>query len=329
MLPCSERWGWSSVSWGWCAWCVSLARCTNWLASTEGPFQRNGRRQRDNRLLLVGDGEEPEAVLGVATTVFRWNALRGADWLWVTGNPLSRFAAVATMDGAHVVVVKRPLLPGVAQAAAANRHRCIAAARSRSESQDGTSERRPGHLALPVPPSDVTRPSAHSGSRVGRSGGCRRTTGVRSIRFLGPDRRDRGRDRGRRRYAVLRVRSSGWRQVHARSQPSDPLHDRLVPLEDLRTAIGGRRLLTRVGFVSTAGTIRGGFAILAGSGLVIYGEVSPSPGRIVCLHGTEQVSADEVEGLATLMGQHQLLLVNWPRALIAQADPHELDRLLR
>jgi hypothetical protein len=134
--------------------------------------------------------------------------------------------------------------------------------------------------------------------------------------------------------AVRRVRSasseaSGWRQVHVRSQPSHPLHHRLVPLEDLRTAIGGRGLLTRVGFVSTAGTIRDGFAIRAGSGLVIYGERSPSAVRIICLHGTDQVSADEVEGVATLMGQHQLLVVNWPRALVAQADPHALGRLLR
>ena len=61
-------------------------------------------------LILTGDGVEPEAVLGVATTVLRWNALGGTDWLWVTGNPLSRFAAVATPDGAHVIVVKRPIL---------------------------------------------------------------------------------------------------------------------------------------------------------------------------------------------------------------------------
>jgi hypothetical protein len=62
-------------------------------------------------LVLMADGGEPEAVLAVATTVFRWGALHGAESLWVTGNPLSRFAAVATPDGAHVVVVKRPLLP--------------------------------------------------------------------------------------------------------------------------------------------------------------------------------------------------------------------------
>jgi hypothetical protein len=62
-------------------------------------------------LLLTDDGVEPEAVLGVATTVFRWGALNGAEWLWVTGDPLSRFAAVATPDGAHVIVVKRPILP--------------------------------------------------------------------------------------------------------------------------------------------------------------------------------------------------------------------------
>lgn len=61
-------------------------------------------------LMLTADGVEAEAVLGIATTVFRWNALRGTDWLWVTGNPLSRFAAVATPDGAHVIVVKRPIV---------------------------------------------------------------------------------------------------------------------------------------------------------------------------------------------------------------------------
>ena len=61
-------------------------------------------------LRLTDDGVEPEAVLGVSTTVFRWRALNGAEWLWVTGDPLSRFAAVATPDGAHVIVVKRPIL---------------------------------------------------------------------------------------------------------------------------------------------------------------------------------------------------------------------------
>jgi hypothetical protein len=62
-------------------------------------------------LLLTGEGDEAEAILAVATTVFRWGALDGVEWLWVTGNPLSRFAAVATPDGSHVVVVKRPILP--------------------------------------------------------------------------------------------------------------------------------------------------------------------------------------------------------------------------
>ena len=59
-------------------------------------------------LLLRACEKEPEVVLSVATTAFRWGALNGHDQLWVTGDPLSRFAAVATPDWQHIVVVKRP-----------------------------------------------------------------------------------------------------------------------------------------------------------------------------------------------------------------------------
>ncbi|HTN99795.1 MAG TPA: hypothetical protein VL068_03880 [Microthrixaceae bacterium] len=62
-------------------------------------------------LLLEASDEEPEAILSVSTTVFRWEAFHEADVLWVVGDPRSRFAAVATTDGEHVVVVKRPWSP--------------------------------------------------------------------------------------------------------------------------------------------------------------------------------------------------------------------------
>ena len=59
-------------------------------------------------LLLEASDEEPEAVVSVATTVFRWHVLHGAEVLWVVGDPRSRFAAVAARGGQYVVVVKRP-----------------------------------------------------------------------------------------------------------------------------------------------------------------------------------------------------------------------------
>lgn len=59
-------------------------------------------------LYLERSDDEPDAILSLSTTVFRWEALDGATELWVVGNPRSRFAAVATPDGRHVVVVKRP-----------------------------------------------------------------------------------------------------------------------------------------------------------------------------------------------------------------------------
>lgn len=83
--------------------------------------QRQGWRLRDARFRVVGGGngqpalvldatpEEPEAVLSVSTTVFRWGALHGASRLWVTGDPTTRFAAVATEAFDSVLVVKRPL----------------------------------------------------------------------------------------------------------------------------------------------------------------------------------------------------------------------------
>ena len=74
-------------------------------------FKVVGRGNGQPALLLVADSNEPEAVLSLSTTVFRWGALEGIGWLWVTGDPQSRFAAVATPDGAHVIVVKRPILP--------------------------------------------------------------------------------------------------------------------------------------------------------------------------------------------------------------------------
>jgi hypothetical protein len=59
-------------------------------------------------ILLEATQAEPEAVVSVSTTTFRWDALNGASALWIVGNPLSRFAAVATTDGEHVFWVTRP-----------------------------------------------------------------------------------------------------------------------------------------------------------------------------------------------------------------------------
>ena len=73
-------------------------------------FNVRGAGNGQPALLLTDDGAEPEAVLSVATTVFRWRVLAGVEWLWVAGNPRSRFAAIATQDGEHVIMVKRPLL---------------------------------------------------------------------------------------------------------------------------------------------------------------------------------------------------------------------------
>lgn len=95
---------------------VRVARVRR-LASKDGWRQRSalfrmvGRGNGQPALLLAADDHEPEAVVSVSTTVFRWNALAGVQTLWVTGDPLSRFAAVATPGFEHVIVVKRPLLP--------------------------------------------------------------------------------------------------------------------------------------------------------------------------------------------------------------------------
>lgn len=59
-------------------------------------------------VLLHEDDREPEVVLGVSTTVFRLPPLHETEWLWITGEPLSGFAAIASPDGDHVIVVKRP-----------------------------------------------------------------------------------------------------------------------------------------------------------------------------------------------------------------------------
>jgi hypothetical protein len=87
-----------------------ISRVSGWR-QRKAQFRVVGGGNGQPGLLLEADESEPEAVLGVATTVFRWNALAGKKTLWVTGDPLTRFAAVATPDFAHVIVVKRPLLP--------------------------------------------------------------------------------------------------------------------------------------------------------------------------------------------------------------------------
>jgi hypothetical protein len=98
-----------------------LAARTGWR-KRKAAFNVVGAGNGQPALLLVGEGDDPEAVLGVATTVNRWGALNGIDWLWVAGNPLSRFAAVATPDGRRVIVVKRPILPWWRERLRANRH---------------------------------------------------------------------------------------------------------------------------------------------------------------------------------------------------------------
>lgn len=81
-------------------WRVRRAR----FRVADSPSTPNGQLA----LLLEESEDEPEAVVSVSTTVFRWEALEDADMLGVVGDPRSRFAAVATMDGQHVVCVKRP-----------------------------------------------------------------------------------------------------------------------------------------------------------------------------------------------------------------------------
>jgi hypothetical protein len=86
-----------------------LAARDGWQ-SREARF-RVGMGGRQPALVLASDGVKPEAVLSVSTTVLRWNVLNNEHRLWVTGDPFSRFAAVATPKLDHVVVVKRPRLP--------------------------------------------------------------------------------------------------------------------------------------------------------------------------------------------------------------------------
>lgn len=61
-------------------------------------------------LVLLPSADEPEAVLSVATTVWRWGALVDVSTVWLTGDPLTRFAAVSPGDFVTVVVVKRPIM---------------------------------------------------------------------------------------------------------------------------------------------------------------------------------------------------------------------------
>jgi hypothetical protein len=84
--------------------------------------QTQGWRCRSSRFRVIGGGNgqpalmlwatasEPEAVLSVSTTVFRWGAFSNAKSVWLTGDPGTRFAAVATPDFGTVIVVKRSLL---------------------------------------------------------------------------------------------------------------------------------------------------------------------------------------------------------------------------
>jgi hypothetical protein len=84
--------------------------------------ERHGWRRREARFRVVGGGngqpglvllpskDEPEAVLSVSTTVFRRGALAGHEWLWLTGDPLSRFAAVSTPDRDTAIITKRPMI---------------------------------------------------------------------------------------------------------------------------------------------------------------------------------------------------------------------------
>lgn len=69
-----------------------------------------GRGNGQPALVLRQSHTEEEAVLSISTTVWRWDALEGSRHVWVTGNPKSRFAAVAPQDMRAIVVVKRPLM---------------------------------------------------------------------------------------------------------------------------------------------------------------------------------------------------------------------------
>jgi hypothetical protein len=71
-----------------------------------GPGGVNGQPA----LLLLPAASEPEAVVSVSTTAFRWRALDGVDEVWVAGNPTSRFAVAAPAGPGDLIIVKRAWL---------------------------------------------------------------------------------------------------------------------------------------------------------------------------------------------------------------------------
>ena len=121
LVPASEAIGSSIVIVGLMGLGLGVAGLVRTLR-IERLVAREGWRRRQARFRVVGGGNgqpglvllaagaEPEAVLTVATTVFRWGALNGHDVLWLTGDPQSRFAAVATPALDVAIVVKRPVV---------------------------------------------------------------------------------------------------------------------------------------------------------------------------------------------------------------------------
>jgi hypothetical protein len=79
------------------------------METTRCSISSCGRGNGQPALVLLPTDDEPEAVLSVSTTVFRWGAIDGSESVWLTGDPLTRFAAVASENFAAIIVVKRPL----------------------------------------------------------------------------------------------------------------------------------------------------------------------------------------------------------------------------
>jgi hypothetical protein len=115
----------------------------------------------------------------------------------------------------------------------------------------------------------------------------------------------------------------GFRKVHVRDQIPQPLLDATLNLHELASAVGkNATMLDGVSYAGVAGLVENAFALRLISSIEIYGLVRDSRLHVAGFQNTRvnNVPDEDVRHLDEFAVRHQLLLVDWRRVQIIEAN---------
>ncbi len=128
-------------------------------------------------------------------------------------------------------------------------------------------------------------------------------------------------------YAEEQTAEGGFKNLYVRSEVPSPLAQTGLTLDALRARLAPLTTLYEgLAYVRAAGVIDGGFAFETGASIAVYGTAQAGTLAAVGFLWGELSGALEpfAESLAGLLLRHNLVLVDWCRVHVVEADPAQV-----